>query len=282
MNAVYLIATVLAIAGQNILKKVYNLRTGGGVYFFTTLSALSAMVFFLITGIGKLSFTAALLPYSAAFGAAYAVAVVFSVMAVSCGSLSLTTLINSYSLMLPTFYGLLFLRESVSPGLIPGLLLLIISLILVNKKTESTPITPKWLICVALAFVGNGLCSIFQKVQQSSFDGAYKSEFMILALAMVVVVMALLMFRSERQKMKTCASRGWWSCLSGGILNGMVNLFVMILAGTMAVSLMFPIISAGGIIVTFFVSRWVYHEKLTRRQLIGFALGVLSVIFLNL
>jgi len=99
---------------------------------------------------------------------------------------------------------------------------------------------------------------------------------------MVVVVMAVLMLVSERHKIKTCAAKGWWCCLAGGALNGMVNLFVMILSGTMAVSLMFPIISAGGIVITFFVSRWVYHEKLTRRQLVGFALGVLSVIFLNL
>ena len=281
MNAVYLIATVLAIAGQNIMKKVFNLRTGGGVYFFTLLSAAAAMLFFLVTG-GKPEFSAALLPYSAAFGTAYAVAVVFSVMAVSCGSLSLTTLINSYSLMLPTFYGLLFLREPVSTGLIPGLGLLIVSLVLVNKKTESTPITPKWVISVVLAFVGNGFCSIFQKMQQSAFDGAFKNEFMILALVMVVAVMAVLALVSERRKLKNCAAKGWWCCLAGGTLNGVTNLFVMILSGTMAVSLMFPVISAGGIIVTFFVSRWLYHEKLTRRQLVGFALGVLSVIFLNL
>lgn len=281
MNAVYLIATVLAIAGQNIMKKAFNLRTGGGVYFFTLLSAAAAMLFFLVTG-GTPEFSTALLPYSAAFGAAYAITVVFSVIAVSCGSLSLTTLINSYSLMLPTFYGLLFLREPVSTGLIPGLALLVVSLVLVNKKTESTPITPKWVISVVLAFVGNGCCSIFQKVQQSRFDGAFKNEFMILALAMVVAVMAVLMLVSERQKIKNCAAKGWWCCLAGGALNGMVNLFVMILSGTMAVSLMFPIISAGGIIVTFFVSRWLYREKLTRRQLVGFALGVLSVIFLNL
>ena len=280
MNAVYLIATVLAIAGQNILKKIFNLRTGGGVYFFTLLSASAALLFFLVTG-GKPEFSLDLLPYSAAFGASYAVALVFSVMAVSCGSLSLTTLINSYSLMLPTFYGLLFLKEPVSAGLIPGLALLVVSLVLVNKKTESTPITAKWVISVVLAFVGNGFCSIFQKMQQSAFDGAFKNEFMILALLMVVAVMAVLMLKSERHKIKACA-KGWWCCLAGGTLNGMVNLFVMILAGTMAVSLMFPIISAGGIVITFFVSRWVYHEKLTRQQLIGFALGVLSVIFLNL
>ena len=97
-------------------------------------------------------------------------------------------------------------------------------------------------------------------MQQSAFDGAFKNEFMILALAMVVAVMAILMLVSERHKIKNCAVKGWWCCLAGGALNGMVNLFVMILSGRMPVSLMFPLVSAGGILVTFLVSFFFYRE----------------------
>jgi multidrug transporter EmrE-like cation transporter len=45
---------------------------------------------------------------------------------------------------------------------------------------------------------------------------------------------------------------------------------------------MFPLISAGGLIVTFIVSRFFYKEKLTRTQLVGFLLGLFAVIFLNI
>jgi len=67
-----------------------------------------------------------------------------------------------------------------------------------------------------------------------------------------------------------------------GLANGAVNLFVMILSGKMATSIMFPLISAGGIIATWIVSRLFYREKLTTYQNIGLILGVISVIFLNI
>ena len=67
-----------------------------------------------------------------------------------------------------------------------------------------------------------------------------------------------------------------------GAFNGMVNLFVMILSGLMPVSLMFPIISAGGIVATFIISQVFYKEKLSKLQLIGFVLGTISVVLLNI
>ena len=66
------------------------------------------------------------------------------------------------------------------------------------------------------------------------------------------------------------------------LVNGVVNLFVMILSGIMPVSIMFPMVSAGGIIVTYLVSRFYYKEKLTKMQFAGFLTGLASIVFLNI
>ena len=50
----------------------------------------------------------------------------------------------------------------------------------------------------------------------------------------------------------------------------------------MNVSVMFPLISAGGIIVTYIVSQWVYKEELSLKQKIGTVLGILAVVVLNI
>ena len=47
-------------------------------------------------------------------------------------------------------------------------------------------------------------------------------------------------------------------------------------------SLMFPLISAGGIVLTWIISLFFYKEKLTLKQNIGMVLGVISIVFLNL
>lgn len=67
-----------------------------------------------------------------------------------------------------------------------------------------------------------------------------------------------------------------------GAANGLVNLFVIILSGRMPVSVMFPVISAGGIVAAALVSVFLYKEKLSLYQKIGMFLGTLAIVALNI
>lgn len=280
MDILYLLAIILGISGQSIVKKPYTQKTNGaGVYFFNTLLSAAALLFFVVTS-SKFSFDISFIPYSIGFAVSFAVSSVFMVLAIAYGSLSLTSLFISYSLMIPTFYGLI-IGDTVSTGFIPGMLLLVISLFLTNKSDEKAKISLKWIICVFLSFFGNGMCTVVQKMQQIASNGAYKNEFMIVALAIVTVVMLIMSILKERTEIKFFTKVGWHWAIICGALNGMVNLFVMILSGKMPVSLMFPLISAGGLIVTYIVSRFFYKEKLTKIQFIGFIFGLMAVVFLN-
>mgnify|MGYP003302583833 CR=1 FL=1 len=282
LNIFYLIAIIMGLAVQNIVKKPYTDRTEGrGVYLFNTLLSFSALLFFVGTS-KNLHFNWSIIPYAFGFSFTYILASVFSVKAISCGSLSLTSLILSYSLMLPTFYGILFLQESMSVGFLIGIVLLVISLLLINKKGDSGNITWKWLLFVFLSFVGNGLCTVVQKMQQVSSKGEFKNEFMIVSLFIVALAMLVFTLKYERTEASQYVRYGWHFALLCGIMNGVVNLFVMILSARMPVALMFPLISAGGIIITYLVSKFFYKEKLAAMQLTGFLIGIVSVVFLNL
>ena len=286
LNVFYLISIIIGISIQNILKKAYTNKTDRkGVCFFSVLSSMAAMLFFVVSAIstkGSLEWNMKILPYAIAFAVSYAVGAIFSIIAVSVGSLSITSLIISYSLMIPTIYGLFFLNDPVSIGLIPGIILLVISLGLINKKGENVKFSFKWIVSVSLSFLGNGMCSVTQKMQQEAFGGRYKDEFMIIALCIVVVVVGVFVLLKERKEVVYYVKNGWYYGTISGVMNGMVNLFVMILAGLMPVSLMFPLISAGGIIVTYIVSKFLYKESLTKLQFAGFIIGIGSVILLNL
>lgn len=281
MNYFYLISIILAFSMQDVMKKAYTKKNSGGVFFFSVLTSLSAALFFVITS-GGLEWNYKVMPYALAFAAGYSIVIVFGVLALRYGSLSLTSLMISYSLMIPALYGLIFLNEPTSFGFWPGVMLLVISLILINKRDERAPISWRWLICALLAFLGNGFCTVFQKMQQMAFNGAYKNEFMIMALFVVAVILGIFSFNREKEHISKYAKNGWYFGVLSGIFNGITNLFVMILSGRMSASLMFPLISAGGIIITYIISKTVYKEELTRRQFAGFILGVASVIFLNL
>ncbi len=281
MNVLLLVSTLLCLTFREVANKAYTKKTEGGVYTYTVLAGIGTVAFFLITS-GKLDFQPGIIPYAFAFGISYLMAGIFTLKAIAIGSLSLTSLVVSCSLILPTLYGLIFLKENGSLFLYIGIVLLIGALILVNKTDAEAPVTGRWLLYVFLAFIGNGCCSVFQKAQQDAFNGEGKNELMIMALVIVILVNLVLAIIHDRGNLWKYAQNAMTTGLPGGVSNGVVNLFVMIMLGRMPASVVFPLISGGGIVLTHLVSRFYYKERLTRNQTLGFLLGILSVIFLNL
>lgn len=283
MNAILLSLVVLFVCLQSVAKKAYNERVSGGVYSFTAGSIIFALIVFVVIAKGKLNFNIDVLMYAILFAISYFSASVFSFLAISTGSLSLSSLIIQYSLVVPTFYGLIALDEPIKATLILGIFLLCISLIFVNLEGKGEKkITLKWGMFAFLAFLGNGMCSTVQKVQQLDFGGMYKSEFMIIALFMNAVALVILSFVTEKKQTVVNYKKGFWLYAACGIANGVTNLLVMILSNTVPASVMFPVIAAGGIILTALISMFVYKEKLSTQQKIGFALGVLAIVLLNI
>ena len=209
INGLLLFLIVFSLSAQNVLKKAFGLRVENVVFSFSAITVFFALLFFFVTSGGNLHFSFDLFLYSFAFAAAYCTTVIFSLKALLCGSMALTSLICQYSLLIPTFYGIVFLSESAGVFLYVGLALLMLSLLLTNLtgKKEKKP-SLRWVIFILIAFFTNGLCSTFQKMQQIAFDGRYKSEFMIMALAMALVFLIAASFMKEKEKIKLVLKKG--------------------------------------------------------------------------
>lgn len=245
--------------------------------------ALCAMVFFVaITRDWSYSLPQ-LLP-SAAFAVCYASATLFAVLAIKHGSLAKTTLIMSCSLLIPSFYGMLFLKEPVSATLVIGIILLVVALIMINYEKDPAPATVKWAIFAFLAFVGNGMCSTVQKIEQNTYGDSGKNVFMIVALGLVAVIMFTMsaFSKDERENCKDIVGKGWiWAALCG-VFNGLCNFLVLYLNPRIPASVLFPVISGGSVVMVFIYAILIQKEKFNARQKIGYALGVLSIVLLNL
>ena len=284
MNSILLIIIVCCITLQVVAQKNYNLRGGKGVFTFSAANTAFGLLIFLITSGGKLEFTPEIIGFSLIFALAFSVGLLSMFYAIATGPLSLTSLLNQYSLIIPTLYGLVFLGEPVTPMLVAGLIVLFASIALVNmeKKGEPKKITLKWGIFVLLNFAGNGLCGTIQKIQQLTFNGKYGNEFMIIALSLVLVLFIIIALLKERDSMKWDMKHGFiWYALAGTGL-GLVNFLVIVLSTRMAASVMFPVMSAGGILLSGFVSVAFYKEKLSVQQVVGVLLGTTAIILLNL
>lgn len=173
------------------------------------------------------------------------------------------------------------MKESLKQTAYVGIALLLISLYFINIKKESARFSAKWVFCLIFGFIGNGMCSTIQKMQQLACGGAYKNEFMIVALGIDFVILTMIVLVSKadiKSQLKGCSI---YAPLAG-IANGATNLLVMVLTALLPTAVLFPSISAGGIIIMFFISLLVYKEKISKQQMVGYITGVSSVILLNL
>ena len=284
MSALYIVLIIIGISAQSVLKKWYSKKTSGGVFVFSAVSVLTACLFFVIKSGFKFNFHPEILPYDIGFAAAFCSATLFGFLAILTGPLSLTSLATSYSLLSPTFWGILFDGDKTSVWLYIGLVLLAASLVFINLKdkpnsaeTEGTEgevkMTLKWAIFVLIALVTNGACSTIQPAQTRIFGGKYDSIF---------IIIAVFVFVKERREIVPSLKSGGLLMVICGATNGLVNLLVMLASPLVNNSVFFPLISAGGIVLTWIISVTLYKEKLSIKQNIGLVLGIASIVFLNL
>ena len=125
------------------------------------------------------------------------------------------------------------------------------------------------------------MCSTVQKMQQLKFDGAYKNEFMIIALAIDAVIFAVFLLCTQKNLKFHMKNSIKYATVSG-FANGLANLLVMLLTALLPSAILYPSISGGSVVIMFFVSIFVYREQLTKQQQAGYLIGVLSVVLLNL
>ena len=289
VNIILLLAVVVILALASVINKIYNNDNDEkGIYAITAVRTFSAMLVFVVVALaaspdGKLHFTPEILWYSVGFAVAFGTCLVCNLLAIRYGSLSLSTLIISYSLLIPTVYGLLFLGEPMKKELLYGIFFLAVSLFMIHYKKEGKGFSLKWIIFVLLSFIGNGMCSTVQRMQQITFNNQFSYEFMIVALG--ILTMFLLGFglgAAPKTSVKTI-KKGWFWGAVYGVTNGLLNYFVMLLnKNQMPASVMFPIISGGSILLVVAVSRIFFKERLSKLQLAGVGVGIVSLVLFNL
>ena len=127
------------------------------------------------------------------------------------------------------------------------------------------------------------MCSTVQKLSPHFLgDDINQNLYMIAALGLSSVVLITASFLTRETDLKSTLKVGAPLSLFCGLFNGAVNYLAIYLNQFIPASVMFPVLSAGEIILIVPYSLLVRREKFTVAQWVGFAVGVVSVVLLNL
>lgn len=283
MDYLLVVFLAFAISGQSVIGGFYKKRPGSP-FVYQMAIATAAFVFFFIGSKFQIEFNKELLLFGGIYGLSYSACFIGQILAIKEGSVSLTALILSYSLVIPTLFGVIVYNELPSTPFYIGFVLLVVSLLFVGipREKNTLKITKKWVIYVVIAFISNGICAIVMSRYQMITNGGDSFGFMSCAmLCAVIISLVALLISKENKKEKAIRT-----ALYGGVcgtINAASNLSLMILClGAIPLSVVYPTISAGSLVISAVLSRILFKEKLDKLGIIGVLIGVISVALMNI
>ena len=244
---------------------------------FNALKVGASLAFFLLISFYNMQIHIPTILYASVYGFALFFSTLFGYMALMHGSMALTSLIVSYSVIIPCFYGIFFLGETVGVIRILGIALLLVSMYLLKHQAENVKLSNKWFIYVAITFLCNGLCSVIQKLHQITYPSSYCKEFMIYSLC-VTFILFLVISIYKREEKSTGVMR---YAVIAGILMGLGNYLTLVLSSKVDATVLFPLVSIFSMLCNVLVSKLYFKDKFSIMQLIGIGLGVLSVLLIK-
>ncbi len=272
------VLTSMCSVGQSSFTKLSSAKgRASGVMRINAVKVGAAFLLFLLISFQRLQFHLPTLLFSAAYGLLLFGGNLFGYLALMRGSMAITSLIVSYSVLLPCIFGIAFLNESVTALRILGFVLLLASMYFLRRKADDdTKKSGRWLLYVVLTFLCNGVGSVLQKLHQTAYPGSYCNEFLLCALAVNLLLFALIA-AGRREKVRG----GTVYAMVAGVLMGAANYLTLYLSAKVSASILFPMITVFSALLNVTVSALVFKDKFTLRQSMGILLGVGSVLLIK-
>ena len=207
----------------------------------------------------------------------------FCLLALRCGPMSLTTFLQGSSLLLPTFFGFWFMGERASLLFWISLVLLLISMALV-LITKQGGVHLRWILFALGTFVFTGAIGIMQSIHQASPHSDELIPFLQIAFALCAVLNLVGQFFCPKPQEPSfpLGSRTTVMAVGSGAAMGAVNLINLYLSGTMDKHIFFPIVNGGLIFLSSIAAVIFFRERLSRRQWIGLAIGIVQLAIIAL
>ena len=183
-------------------------------------------------------------------------------------------------------YGIVFLEEPATVFTYIAIVVFFVSMMMVNysktKKSEGVSFSVKWLIYVIFTAISNGFISVISREQQLRFDCAYDNEFMILSFGGAFLFLLVFSLFKESKNMLYILKHGTFHGMIAGLLNGGTNLSSLILYLYIPISVLTPLKTGLGFIISFFISVFLYKEKFSKIQIFGIILAIISLVMFKL
>ena len=218
-------------------------------------------------------------------GALLAIANFAGYLALHCGPMALTSMLVKFSLIIPFLFGVLRLGERPSVTAYAGFVLLFVALACLNLRhgdKEKRPLSLKWGFFVLCTLLANGFTSVLTSAHQSAYPGQYAYGYTAWATASCLLLFLLPALGRGRLSRKHHDLRADALACASGTANTLSSFLTVLLAAIVPATVLYPLIAVSSMLGALLVGRLLFRERLAPWQYAGFAVGVCSVVLLNI
>ena len=262
-----------------------HLKGSGDVLYFNFFAYAVCVVIFVAMALAERSFSWFSTWFGVLFGVVTAFSAACSMMALHNGPMHITLLVTTSSMLIPTFYDVAFKGASFNIFQFIATMALIVFIYLATTSKDKDgegKMSTKWFLFCAGAFVLGGLVGVMQKIHgdvmtKNYGDGNAEMSLFLAAAFVSSTVVSLVTSKGQKCETKFTKKLILLAVLSGICIFTM-NYLNLKYAGELPSQLFFPVINGSMVIASSVVAVTLFKEPLNRRQLIGMAGGLASLI----
>ena len=298
MEYLFILLAVVCIAGQFSFTKLYQGAVGQNLLttlvMLTGTSTVGTLVFFFASGC-KLEYTTVSLLLSIASGLITVPYYLIGIKVLSLGSLAIYSMFMMLGGMLvPFFYGITFLHETISVGKVIGTVLLTVFIVLQavwqkspdEKEGKGKDGRLFFTLCLIIFFI-NGLTGVVTKahsVSKGAVDArSFTTTGCIVTALVSVTLLSVLCLKNKAAAVpvlkKAFKGRSLLYIFLLGAISYTGSFLLIMSASKVPASVQYPIVSGGAIVISALVSAFIFREGLSKKEWISVA-GAFASTFL--
>jgi len=271
---------------QHIRKKIMQTNTDA-LFYNMLLFASAALIAVPLMLADKQTLSFSTFLFGAAFGI---LSIIFQLSysnAFKTGPISLTVLINNFSLIIPVLFGLVYYKEPITANRVIGIILLFISFFLSIKKDEKLgKVNIRWLLFTLICFASGGFCSAILQMHQHTETYEERNGFILVAYSIAFVFSLFIYFykyKVHREKITfKLTPKVLIPAIIAGTILGLFQRFSLTLIALVDSAIIFPILRCTITILMTIFGVIFFKDKLKKIQLAGIAVGLVSIALISI
>lgn len=285
ISYIFVFLAVICFALQFAFTKIYEDTVGKSLnislVMLVIISIVGSVIFF-ITGGFKVELSDISLIWSTALAIIMIPYYIIGLKVIHLGSLAVYSMFMMLGGMLvPFFYGILFLNEKISTGKFLGTLLIAFFIIFQalaqpSKKEEKNGQKTKiifFALCLLIFFI-NGMTGVIAKAHSISDGAVSESDFTVIycfftaTLSLIFLILNCIKNTGEKiseiKKVLKIKPFLTLTILGGAAYGG--NYFLLLAANHVPASVQFPLVSGGVIVLSALFSAFIFKETLSKAE----------------